>query len=404
MERNAFYANARNDLTGPLDGLTVVEATTTWAGPMAACLLADLGARVIKIEMPTGEVCRRFLPRIPDSQLSVAHENVNRNKENLSIDLHTDAGRSILLKLIAQADVFIENFRPGVMDEWGLGYAHMQQVKPDIIYLSISGFGQFGTLHERAGYDPIALHYSGWASLNGDPDGRATRAPTFLGDDLAGMHGALGVLAALHHRTNTGEGQHIDTALVDSVLFQSNGLATAGALNVDVPRTGNRYILAAPVDTYACSDGEVFSGVLLDSHWETLCQELGCKELTEMTTVDRLREQPLVEKKLADYCAVRTTQEVLDRMAAIGLPTTRVNSFADAAREDHVKSRDMLQDTVLGDGKTVPLTGPAVKFSRTPTSVRHAAPAVGADTSRILADLGYSDAQIDQLREQGTVK
>lgn len=404
MEREEFYANAREDLTGPLDGLIAVETTTTWAGPMTGCLLADMGARVIKIEMPTGEVCRRFLPRIPKSELSIAHENVNRNKENLSLDLHTEAGRAILLKLVASADIFIENFRPGVLDEWGLGYADMQKVKADIVYLSISGFGQFGTLHERAGYDPIALHYSGWASLNGDPEGSATRAPTFLGDDLAGMHGALGVLAAIHHRNRTGEGQHLDAALVDSVLFQSNGLPTAGALDVNVPRTGNRYTLAAPVDTYTCSDGAVFSGVLLDSHWQTLCVELDCPELGHMTVVDRLKEQPMVEKKLADYCAARTTQEVLDRMAAIGLPTTRVNSFADAAREEHVQSRDMLQPTQLHDGNTVPLTGPAVKFSRTPTSVRHAAPAVGADTGKILESLGYSAAQISQLREDGTVK
>ena len=191
MDKAKFFENARSDVRGPLHGTVVVEATTTWAGPMAGCILADFGATVIKVEHPQGEVARRMLPSLPGSTLSLPHETVNRNKQNLTLDLRLAAGREVFLELCARADIVIENFKPGTLAGWGVGYADVATVKPDIIYVSISGFGQFGPYSERAGYDPIAQNFSGWASLNGEPDGAPVKAPTYLGDDLSGMHGAL---------------------------------------------------------------------------------------------------------------------------------------------------------------------------------------------------------------------
>jgi len=220
MDKSAFFKNARSDLTGPLAGLRVIEATTTWAGPMAGCVLADYGADVIKVEHPDGEVIRRLPPFIPGSQLTVPDQTVNRNKRNLAIDLRTEEGREVFLELCRTADIVIENFRPGTLSKWGVGYADVAAVKPDIVYVSVSGFGQFGELSDRVGYDPLAQSYSGWASLNGEPQGTATKAPTFLGDDLGGLHAALGAMAALRHRDRTGEGQHVDIALVDSLEYK----------------------------------------------------------------------------------------------------------------------------------------------------------------------------------------
>ncbi|HJP49670.1 MAG TPA: CoA transferase, partial [Pseudomonadales bacterium] len=232
MEKTEFYARARTDIPGPLSDVVVVEATTTWAGPMAACILADMGAIVIKVEHPTGEIARRLPPVLPDSDLTIANETVNRNKRNISLNLQHNDGREAFLKLSETADIIIENFRPGTLHNWGVGYEQVARVKPDIVYVSISGFGQFGTLSDRVGYDPIAQNYCGWASLNGEPDGSPVKAPTWLGDDTAGMHGALGALAALRHRDQTGEGQHVDVALVDALLFHSNGNLTSGALDI----------------------------------------------------------------------------------------------------------------------------------------------------------------------------
>lgn len=403
MQKSEFYRDARDDLTGPLSGVLVVEATTTWAGPMAASILADYGARVIKVEHPAGEVIRGLPPFLPHSPLTVANETVNRNKESLSIDLHAEAGKAILLKLVAQADIFIENFRPGTLAGWGLGYEHLAAVKKDIVYVSISGFGQFGPLAERVGYDPIAQNYAGWAAMNGDPDGGPTKAPTFLGDDLGGLHGALGAMAALRHRDQTGEGQHVDVALVDAIIFQSDGLATSGALGIDLPRMGNQFSIAAPVNNYACTDGNVFAGVLLDSHWQVLSKELGREDLAGLTAAERIQARSLVDGVLAEYCARYTTAEIVDRFAELGLPATRVNEPADLINEEQVLARDMLVPTKLSTGETIPLVGPAAKFSRTPAKIRHHAPALGQENQAILKALGVSDEEITQLQESGVI-
>jgi len=403
MERDTFYAHARHDLTGPMAGIRVVEATTTWAGPMAGCLLADFGATVIKVEHPEGEIARRVPPFVPDSKLSVFHETVNRNKQNVSLDLRQPAGRDLFLKLCATADVVIENFKPGTFDEWGVGYADVARVKPDIVYVSISGFGQFGPLSPRPGYDPIAQNFSGWSSLNGEPSCGPTKAPTFLGDDLGGMHGALGAMAALMHRARTGEGQHVDIALTDGLLFQSNGNLTLGALGIPLKRWGNEFSLAAPVNRYQCTDGYIYGGVLLDSHWKVLSSLIGRPELGAVKGLERLERRDELNELVAAWCATRTTAAVNHAWTEAGLAVTRVNTYAEAAREPHIAARDMLQPTTLCDGKQIPLTGPAAKFSRTPTRVRTAAPALGADNADIFGALGVDAAELARLRDAGIV-
>ncbi|MEM9624033.1 MAG: CoA transferase [Pseudomonadota bacterium] len=388
MEKEEFYQYARRDLAGPLDGVTVLEATTTWAGPMAGCVLADLGARVIKIEHPDGEVGRRIPPSLPDSELSLFNETVNRNKQSLALDLRDAADREIVYQLVARCDIFLENFRPGTLADWGYGYADLCRHKADIVYVSVSGFGQFGPLSDRVGYDPVAQNYSGWASLNGDPSGSPTKAPTFLCDDLGGLQGAMGAMAALRHRDQTGEGQHVDVALVDSIIFQSNGYPTAGALGLDLPRLGNEFQLACPVNTYACTDGSVFAGVLLDTHWQVLATELQRDDLADLTNVERISQREVMNKLMAQYCVGKTTAEVVSRFAELGLPCTRVNEYSDLADEAHVKARDMFVQTPLSDGSKVPLVGPSTKFSRTPTTIRTHAPENGAHNAQIFKELG----------------
>ena len=409
MDKSAFYRDARTDLTGPLAGIVVLEVTTSWAGPMAGCVLADLGARVIKVEHPAGEIARRLVPLVPDSpaKLSILHETVNRNKESLSLNLSTAAGRDVLLALAKRADVLVENFRPGTLAEWGVGYDDVRAVKPDIVYVSISGYGQFGPHPDRAAYDPLAQNFCGFTSLNGEPGGGPMKAPTFLGDDLAGVHGALGALAALRHRDRTGEGQHVDVALVDCLLFQSNGRLTTGALGIPQPRFGNEFELAAPVNAYRCRDGHAFAGVLLDSHWKILARLIGRPEWADdrryAVLADRIRHRRDVDEALAAWCAGHSIAEVVAAFNSAGLPACRVNTYADAAREPQIAARDMLQPTKLSDGTSIPLTGPAAKFSRTPTRVRKASEPVGASTEKILAEIGYGANDIARLRDTGVV-
>ncbi|MEM7468862.1 MAG: CoA transferase [Pseudomonadota bacterium] len=409
MEKNDFYKNARNDLPGPLADVKVVESTTTWAGPMAGCVLADMGATVIKVEHPAGEVIRRLPPMLPDSRLFLPNETVNRNKQNVTVDLHKPEGVDIFLRLAETADIVIENFRPGTMAAWGVGYEDVAKRNPAIVYVSISGYGQFGPLSQRVGYDPIAQFSSGWASLNGEPDGPPVKAPTFLCDDLAGVHGAASALAALHHAKRTGEGQHVDVALIDAAHFQSNGSLTAGAIGMELKRTGSQFSICAPINRYACKEGHVFAGVLLDNHWQRLAEILGQPELKtdERYATNLARIQPenraRLDELVAEWCKGYTALEVEKIFEESGLPATRVNSYAESAELPHTDARDMLQETKLADGSSVPITGPAAKFSRTPTSVRTAAAPLGRDTGRILKELGYKDAEISKFSEDQVV-
>jgi formyl-CoA transferase len=408
MRRADFYREARRDRSGPLAGLRVVELTTTWAGPMAGCVLADFGADVIKVEHPRGEMARRVPPFLPGPKTPVSfmHATVNRNKRSLTLDLHDARAREILLRLVARTDVVIENFRPGALDAFGLGFSELRAMKHDLVLVSISGFGQYGPAHERAGYDPLAQAESGWMSLNGAPDGTPTKAPTFLADDLAGLHAALSALAAIHHRDLTGEGQHIDVALLDSLLFQSNGYLTLGAVGDELPRLGNQFRIAAPANAYPCRDGLVAAGVLIDAHWKTLARLIGRPELADdaayATTLPRLARRETVDALLRDWLAERTMAEAEDALLGAGLPFGRVRSYAEAARNPHVRERDMLQDTAV-EGGTVPLTGPAAKFSRTPTRIRTGPPTLGEHTDAILDELGVPDEERTQLRDDGVI-
>jgi formyl-CoA transferase len=408
MEKAAFFRDAHRDHPGPLAGVRVLEATTTWAGPMCGCVLADFGADVLKVEHPAGEIARRSPPFLPGTEppLSFMHETVNRNKRSLALDLHGDAGRALFLRLAAQSDVVIENFRPGTADAWGIGYAHVRDVRPDVIYVSISGFGQWGPDHDRLGYDPLAQAASGFLSLNGAPDGDPVKSPTFLADDLAGLHGALAALAALRHRDRTGEGQHIDVALLDALLFQSTGYLTLGALGVDLPRLGNQFRVAAPANGYRCRDGMVFIGVLLDAHWCRLAELLGRTELGRdpryATGLARIARRGEVDALVAEWAGTRTVSEALVALRAADVPCAPVRSYAQSAADPHVRARDMLQE-VERRGARIPITGPPAKLSRTPVRVRSAARELGADTEDVLRELGLSRDERRALRDAGVV-
>ncbi len=407
MEKSEFYREARYDLPGPLAGVRVVETTTTWAGPMCGCMLADYGADVIKLEHPEGEIARRSPPFLPgsDPPLSFMHATVNRNKRSLALDLRDPRGRALFLRLAARCDVVVENFRPGTLDAWGCGYEAVRAVRPEIVYASISGFGQWGPQADELGYDPLAQAASGFLSLCGAPDGEPVKAPTFLADDLAGLHAAFAVLAALRHRDRTGEGQRIDVSLLDAMLFQSTGYLTLGALGVDLPRLGNQFRIAAPANTYRCRDGRIMLGVLLDSHWKRLARLIGRPEAAHdaryASALERIRRRDEVDGWVAAWSAVQSIDSALAALVAAGIPAAPVRSYAEASRTPHVAAREMLQPVPLPGGGSVPLVGPAAKLSRTPLRVRTAAPELGRNAEEIVAELGVDAAERRALREAG---
>jgi formyl-CoA transferase len=233
------------------------------------------------------------------------------------------------------------------------------------------------------------------------------KAPTYFADDLGGLHSALGALAALHHRNQTGAGQHVDVSMLDALLFQSNGLLTLGATGYPLPRWGNQLGVSVPCNTYACTDGYLYLAVGLDTHWRKLAELIGRPELATApgyaTNVQRIENRDAVNGLVADWCAERSTEDAVGLMTGAGLVASPVRTYAQAAEDPHVRERDMLIDVALSDGTTAPLTGPAVKFSLTPTTIRHGAPRSGTHTEEILTELGVGEEERAELRESGVI-
>jgi formyl-CoA transferase len=248
---------------------------------------------------------------------------------------------------------------------------------------------------------------SGFVSLGGSPDGPPTKAPTWLCDDLGGLHGAIGALAALRHRDRTGEGQHIDVAMLDAMLFQSNGYLTLGAMNLELARWGNEIPFSVPTNTYQCRDGLVMAGVLLDTHWKVMARMAGRNDLADdpgyATIPGRMKHRDECNAMVAKWCAERTVDEAVEACAKEGIPCAKVRTYAEAASCPHTHERDMLQDVAQEDGKLAPITGPAAKFSRTPTRIRSGAAALGAHTDDILVELGIDADARKRLRTAGVI-
>jgi formyl-CoA transferase len=388
MREQDFYAGSRPGSPGPLEGVRVLDLTRVWSGPLATCVLADLGADVISIELhPDGEVP----PQIPGTGRSWFRETVRRNKRSVQLDLREPPGREVFLRLVATADVVVENFKPGTLAGWGAGYQDCRSVRDDIVFVSISGWGQYGPNAGLPAYDPVIQAASGWMAQNGLPDGPPVRAPTFLADELAGLHAAIGALAALAHRSRTGEGQHVDVSMMDVLLFSSSGLPTLAAAGAPPPRLGNETDFVVPSNVYRCRDGHLYLAVALSKHWRALTEVMGVPGLAEAegfrTRAERLASRDAVNAIVADWCAGRTVADAVSALSARGIVVAPVRTLAQAVADPHVAARGMLQDTVLSNGSSAPLVGPPVKFSRTPTRVRHGAPAHGADTAAVLAEL-----------------
>jgi formyl-CoA transferase len=408
MSKAEFYRYARTDLTGPLAGVRVLEATTTAAGPICSATLADLGADVIKVEMPTGEVNRRLPPFYPGTNVGAINGNINRNKRSLSLDLRKPEGRDVFLRIAAKSDIVVENFKKGTMADWGVGYEDVRKVKPDIIYVSITGWGQFGPNSDRAGYDPIAQAASGWMSMNGNVEGPPVKAATAIGDETGGLNGAIGAMAALIHRNRTGEGQHVDISLLEGLAGGAAGVPlSVAAMGIVPQRLGNEFGFAVPSNSYRCKDGWVYVAVLLDSHWKLLAPILGHAELAEDPNFaelsNRLTNRDACNALVAAWAAERTRAEALEVLLKAGLAVGPVNTYNEVANDSHIIEREVLQSARIEDGSIAIHTGPVAKFSRTPTRVRKGAPWIGQHNHEILAEIGIDAPSRERLKKDGVI-
>jgi formyl-CoA transferase len=373
-------------------------------------MLADYGADVVKIERPGApDIGRRLPPFLPktDPPVSFFDAAVNRNKRNISLDLSNPVGRDLFLVLARDVDIVVQNFRPGRMDDWGCGFEHVRSVNPSVVYVSISGYGQFGPYAKRAGYDPTAQALSGLMWLNATGDNPPMKTPIYISDELAGLHAAFAALAALKHRDTRGEGQHIDISLVDSTVASCTGQPTLAANGLPTPRYGNTYPFSSPASIYQCRDGWVYAGVLLDSHWQKLSELLGRPELANdpdfATGAARVERREQIDQMLTAYCVDRTRGDVIGEMDRIGLAVERVLMPAEMVEDPHIRARQTIQSAKQESGVEFSTEGPAAKMSRTPVRVRRTACAPGCDTEQVLREAGIDEDRLGELRDQGVI-
>ncbi len=394
--------------TQPLSGIRVVDLTRVMAGPFCTMLLGDLGADVVKIERPgTGDDTRSWGPPFIDG-ISAYYLCVNRNKRSVTLDLKHPAGQEILWRLIERADVLVENFSPGTVERLGFGYERVRERRPEIVYCSISGFGQTGPGKDRTAYDQIVQGMSGLMSVTGFPDGEPTRFGVPIADIGAGMFAAYAIVAALFHRLRTGEGQYIDTSMLGGQVALLTYQAGIYFATGETPRrTGNAHPIVAPYQTFRTGDGYVNIAAGNDAMFARLCRALGLDHLVSdprfATNAGRITNLPALVEAIESVLAKYRTAEVVALLDAAEVPCGPIYTvpevFADP-QVQHLELRQRVPHPVLGE---VDQLGFPYRFSASPASIRRHPPLLGEHTEEVLGELGFSSAEIAELRRSGAV-
>ncbi len=393
---------------GPLAGLKVVELGQLIAGPFAAKTLADFGADVIKIEAPrTGDPLRKW--RLLKDGTSVWWQVQSRNKRSVALDLRQLEAQEIVRKLALDADVLIENFRPGAMEGWGLGPEDLLKLNPKLIMLRISGYGQTGPYRDRPGFGVVAEAMSGLRHLTGEPGRVPVRVGVSIGDTLAALHGVIGILLALQHRHVSGKGQIIDVALYEAVFnCMESLLPEYSAFGAVRGPAGSAMPGIAPTNAYRCSDGayaliagngdSIFKRLMLCIARPDLAADPALAD--NAGRVARVQE---IDAAIDRWTASLTVDEVLAALERADVPAGKIYTVSDIAADPHYAARGMLQKVQMDDGSELAVPGFIPKLSATPGSQRRNAPALGQDTDAVLEELGLSAEQIRGLREKGIV-
>lgn len=391
-----------------LAGIRIVDLTQVMAGPFATMLLADLGADVVKVEVPgRGDLSRAMDPQL-DDETSGAFLSVNRNKRSVSFDLKQAQGLDLLYELLATADVLVENFRPGVADRLGVGYEQVSARYPKLVYCSISGFGQTGPYSSRGGLDLIAQGMSGIMSVTGIPGGPPVKTGPPITDLGAGMFAVYGILGALAARDRTGRGQRVDTSLFEAGIGLSVWEVTEYCYTGRTPQpTGSAHRLSAPYQALQCRDGYITVGADGERQWPRFCSVIGREDLADdprfRTNADRMRNLAelvaLIEKRTVEH----DRRHWLELLEQSGIPAGPINTVPEALADEHTAARGMMVDVEHPTAGNTKAIGPVVKFSETPATIRTPAPRLGQHTEELMRELGYDDAATARLRDKGVL-
>jgi crotonobetainyl-CoA:carnitine CoA-transferase CaiB-like acyl-CoA transferase len=396
---------------GPLSGLRVLDLTRVLAGPTCTQMLGDLGAEVIKIERPeAGDDTRGFAPPfVPNTKESAYFVGVNRNKKSVTLDIAKPEGQAIILKLLEHCDILVENFKVGALAKYGLGYEQLAKTHPRLIYCSITGFGQTGPYAPRPGYDALIQAMGGVMSLTGDPNGSPQKVGVPVADLFAGLYGCIGILAAVNHRNNTGQGQQIDIGMLDThVAWLANQGMNYLATGENPPRLGNQHPNIAPYQEFPTKDGYIILAVGNDPTFERFCKAFGQEALLAdprfATNPIRVQNRQLVTDTLTPVMKSKTTAEWIEALEALKIGCGPINTLEQVFADPHVQAREMVVEMAHGSGETVKVIANPVKLSATPPSYRSAPPVLGEHTQNVLTDvLKMSAADIAALKEKGIV-
>ena len=393
---------------GPLQGIRVLDFTRVLAGPSAALALADLGAEVLKVEPPgTGDETRTFPPFRND----VSHYflSINRGKKSIVVDLKTEAGVELVTDLAAKCDILIENYRPGVMDRLGLGYAALSAVNPQLIYCAISGFGMTGPLRDRPSFDIVLQALSGALSVNGEAGGAPTKLGIPLGDLVGGISGPIGILAALHERSRTGRGRLIDVSLLDGLIGMLGYLAQLAFFTGEDPKPqGSEHPNLVPYGMFPAKDGSIIIACLMNSFWQRICQALGMPEWIadpRFETIEKRRDnRRAVNERICGFTRQKTVKELVSLFTQYEVPHAPILGIKDALAQPQAVAREMVVETDhLSLGK-IPIVNRAIKFPGDRQPVPTAPPVLGQHTDEILRDiLGLTSEKIAELRASKVV-
>lgn len=391
----------------PLAGLRVVDFTKVLAGPLCTQYLSDLGADVVKVEpIDVGDDTRKW-PPFEDGEGTIFLA-VNRNKRSIALDLKAEDGMSVCRRLLVNADVVIESFGPGVAERLGIGYDAVRALRADVVYCSISGYGTQGPMRENKGYDLIAQAFTGMLSVTGEPDGPAVRSPFSPVDQGTGMNATIGILGALLRRAGSGQGARIDVSLFDTAVgFLGYFLQGFWQRGTEPQRAGSGHESLCPYKAFETSDRPVILGVANDGLWRAFCDVAGVPELAHderfLTGADRVAHRKECEAVVADLMRRHTRAEWMERLNARGIPCSPVHSLGELSAHPHTAASDMLMHYTNAAGRGMKGVATPLRLDGDRLSLRSPPPALGQDSGDVLHELGYDDAQIAGLRDQGVI-
>jgi formyl-CoA transferase len=393
-----------------LEGLRVIDLTRILAGPYCTMLLGDLGADVIKIEVPDrGDDTRQWGPPFTAGGQSAYFLAANRNKRSLTLNLKSDRGMEILSGLIRQSDVLIENFRAGTLEKWGLDYEQLRALKPDLIYCTVTGYGYTGPYRDRPGYDFVVQALGGFMSVTGPEDGEPYRAGIAIADLASGIYASNAVLASLFARERTGKGQRIDISLLDCQVALMSYVASNHLVSKDPPRRfGNAHPNIVPYEVFEAEDGYFAFAAGNDLQWTTFCKAVD-REAWEAderfaTNPARIENRTELVGLLNELFATRTISEWIELCESIGLPASPINTMDDVFADPQVLARELVMEVPHHTEGSVPLLRSPLNIPTAPSKVRHPPPTLGQHTDEILAELlSFDSAEIQTLRKAGVV-